>query len=394
MTAGTPRPAGADYLERARALAPKVAAAADEIERTRRLPEPLLEALVDAGLFRMLLPRSLGGGELAPASYAAVIEEVARTDASTAWVLGQTSGCSMSAAYLDPTVARRIFGDRRAILAWGPGPDARAVAVPGGWRISGTWTFASGGRHATWLGGYCPIVEPDGTPRRSPDGSAEGRTMLFPASEATWHDVWDVIGLRGTGSDSYSVSDLFVPADHSLARDEAAERREPGPLYLFTANNLFASAFASVALGIARAFIDGFVDLARGKVPRGATRPIRDNAVVQAEVARAEARVRSARAFLFGSLHEIWDEVVRTGTLRLDQRVTIRLAATHAIHQACRAVDALYHAAGATVIFAAAGFERRFRDLHTVAQQVQGRQAHFESVGRFLLGLEPDTTWL
>ncbi len=376
-------------------LAPKIEACADQIERERQLPPPLVTALIDAGLFRLLLPRSFNGAELDPAAFVQIIEEISKIDASTAWCLCQTAGCSMVAAYLEPTVAWEIFGnDPAAILAWGPGPTARAVAVDGGYRVTGTWNFASGGRHATWFGGYCPIDDPDRTPRRRPDGTIEGRTMLFPATRATMTDVWHVIGLRGTGSDSYSTSDLFVPHTHSVARDDPSERRHRGPLYCFPIGSLFASGFAGVALGIARSTLDAFVDVAKGKTPRGFTRPLRENAVIQSQVAQAEARLRSARLLLMAALEESWQAVASSGTLTLDQRIRIRLAATYAIHQAKEVVDTAYHAAGATAVFASSAFERRFRDMHAVTQQLQGRQAHFETVGQFLLGLEPDTSFL
>ncbi|MGH7279061.1 MAG: acyl-CoA dehydrogenase family protein, partial [Candidatus Rokuibacteriota bacterium] len=127
-----------DLLARACGLATRIAACSDQIEQERRIPEPLLAALHDAGLFRMLLPASLGGGELDPPGFVRVIEEIARHDASTAWCLCQTAGCSMVAAYLSPEVAHRIFAEG-GVLAWGPGPDARAVAVDGGYRVTGTW---------------------------------------------------------------------------------------------------------------------------------------------------------------------------------------------------------------------------------------------------------------
>ncbi|MGH7418826.1 MAG: acyl-CoA dehydrogenase family protein, partial [Candidatus Rokuibacteriota bacterium] len=324
-----------DYVERARTLAPKIETWADQIEQERRLPEPLLAMLLDAGLFRLLLPRTLNGAEVDPVTFVQVMEEVSKADASTAWCLCQTAGCSMAGAYLRPDVASEIFGsDPRAILAWGPPTEARAVAVEGGYRLSGTWTFASGGRHATWLGGFSPVYETDGTPRRRVDGTPEIRTMLFPANSATMLDVWHVIGLRGTGSDSFSVSDLFVPHERSIARDDPAERRHPGPLYLFPIVSLFAAGFAGVALGIARSALDAFVELARTKTPRGFRATLRESAVIQARVAQAEARLRSARLFLLTSLGEIWAEVNRSGRVDLEQRILIRMAASHAIREA------------------------------------------------------------
>jgi len=384
-----------DYVERACALAPEIEARADQIEQERRLPAPVLAALFEAGLFRLLLPRSLDGGEVDPVTFARVMEEIAKADASTAWCLCQAAGCSMSAAYLSHDVAMEIFGrDRRAVLAWGPGPGARAIAVDGGYRVTGTWSFASGGRHATWLGAHCPISEPDGNPRRTPSGKLVERTMLFPAASATFVDVWHVSGLKGTGSDAYTVDDLFVPHDHSISRDDPAERRQPGLIYCFPTGSFYASGFASVALGIARRMLDAFVSLAREKTPRGYKRPLANNAVIQSQVGQAEAQLSSARRFLMGSLADIWGAVGSSGTLTMDQRMLIRLASTYAIHQAKAVADVTHHAAGATSIFVDSAFDRGFRDIHAVTQQLQGRQAHFETVGQFMLGIEPDTTFL
>jgi alkylation response protein AidB-like acyl-CoA dehydrogenase len=381
-------------LERARRLAPQIAANADEIERGRRLPPALVTALHEAGMFRLLLPRALGGSELDPATFVQVTEAIGRVDASTAWVVCQTAGCSMVAAYLQPAVAREIFGgDPCGVLAWGPPTQSRAVVVDGGYRLSGTFTFASGGRHATWLGGQAPIVEADGTARQR-DGVTERRTLLFPADRATMHDVWHVIGLRGTGSDSFTVDDLFVPHTHTIARDDPAERRYQAPLYCFPQGSLYASGFGGVALGLARSLLDDLLALARDKTPRGYGKTLRESGVIQSQVAQAEARLASARLYLLSSLEEIWREVGRTGALELDQRVTIRLAASHAIRTAREVADVAYHAAGGTAVYAANAFERRFRDVHTVAQQLQGRDDHFETVGKHLLGLPTDTTWL
>ena len=240
-----------EILETARALAPTIAKYADRVEAERRLPAPLADALHDAGLFRMLLPRSLGGAELDPPTFVQVMEEVARADASTAWVLGQTAGCSMVAAYLEPAVAKAIFGPPRGVLAWGSGPQGSAVRVEGGYRLTGSWSYASGIREATWVGAHTFVVNVDGSPRRHADGGPVIRTLLFPIAQARVTDVWDVMGLRGTGSDTYEVADLFVPDAHSAARDDAAERREQGPLYCFSSGNLYASGFACVSLGFA-----------------------------------------------------------------------------------------------------------------------------------------------
>jgi len=371
---------GVECLARARRLGPHLTAAADEIERRGELPGALVSALIENRFFRLLQPRSLGGVELDPISYVRVVEEIASHDASTAWCLGQNNGCSMTAAYLDPAVAKDIFGPDDGILAWGPGP-ATMERVPGGYRLSGNWSFASGSHHATWLGAHVP----------EPDGSGAIRTLLFPKTSVKMKDIWRVVGLRGTGSDAYSVSDLFVPEEYTVLRGPRIPAREPGRLYCFTRGNLYASGFAGVALGIARGTLEAFIELARDKVPRGSKGTLRENNVVQSMVAQADAKLRASRGFLLGTLQELWEEAGRGGQFTREQSATLRLASTWGIHQARDTVTALYHAAGASAIFNDNPFERRFRDMHTACQQAQGRPVHLETVGQVLLGLEPQT---
>lgn len=384
-----------DYRDVVRMLAPKIAAYADEIEAQRRLPQPLVDELVHAGLFRMLMPRWLGGAEVDPPTFVEVIEEIAKTDASTAWVLCQTAGCSMAAAYLPRAVAQEIFGGTpHGILAWGPGPTARAVAVDGGYRVTGTFSFLSGCRHATWVGGMCPVYAADGTRIGVEEGKPGIRWMLFPGGSVMMLDVWNVIGLRGTGSDSFSVSDAFVPADHTVPRENEARPRDPSLLYRFPMVTLFSVGFAGVALGLARSMLDAIVVLARDKQPRGLKGKLAENGVFQSQVAQSEARLASARLYLMTALDQIWRESLRAGQVTVDQRVRLRLGASYAIQQSTAAVDFAYHAAGGTAVFVGGAFERRFRDMHAVTQQMQGRLDHFETVGQSLLGLPFDTTHL
>ena len=201
-------------------MRPAVEAASNEIEEKRRLPPALLDKLHEAQLFRLLLPRSSNGIETDPITFFHVIETIARADASTAWCLSQAGGCAMSAAYLDLPVAQAIFGnDPRAVLAWGPGPKVRAIECEGGYRVTGVWAFASGGRHATWLGAHCPIFQADGAPQaRTPTaGSRAHHAGAVERSE--WTDIWNTVGLRGTASDQFALTDHFVRADHSITRD-------------------------------------------------------------------------------------------------------------------------------------------------------------------------------
>ena len=201
-----------DYVARARWLGPLLASTADEIERNRELPASIVSALIDKGLFRLLQPRFLGGAELDPMTYIQAVEEIARHDASTGWCVEQANGCSMVAAFLDPDVAQEIFGPPDGIVAWGPVGPAELSAVPGGFHLTGWWNFASGSHHARWLGAHVVMRGPDGAPLRRADGGEILRTLLFPKSSATITDIWHVVGLRGTGSDRYAVTDLSFPS--------------------------------------------------------------------------------------------------------------------------------------------------------------------------------------
>jgi len=310
-------------------------------------------------------------------------EEIAKADASTAWCLGQCSVCAMIAAYLDRDAANEIFNDPPGILAWGAiAHEVRAGL--GGYRASARWEFASGSRQASWLGAHVGIVEADGTPRRKPDGTREIRTILFPVTSATMHDVWNAIGLKGTGTDAYSVDDLFIPEKFSALRDDPAALRERGPLYKISTHLVFAMGFAATSLGLARAMLDSAIDLSRKKTPQGLS-AMRENNAVQGLIGRTEATLRAARAYLYSTAAEVWRDLEQGSLMTEDHRIAMRVAATFTIHQSTSVVDTAYHMAGATAVFAANPFERRFRDMHTIAQQLQARDTHYEDAGRAIL---------
>jgi alkylation response protein AidB-like acyl-CoA dehydrogenase len=377
------RPPGFDLIERARALAPLIVREADEIERTRRLTGPVVAALVENGLYRALLPKGFGGSEAPLGIFMQMQEEVAKADASTAWCLGQCGVCAMTAAYLEPEAANEIFNVAPGILAWGA--IAHEVqAVPGGYKATGRWDFASGSRQASWLGAHVRVVEADGTPRRKPDGSPEIRTILFPVASATMYDVWDVIGLKGTGTDSYSVDNLFVPEKFAALRDDPSALREKGPIYRIPTNTVYSMGFAATSLGVARAQFDAAIELSRKKTPQGLS-AMRENSAVQGLIGRTEAKLRRARAYLFATAAEVWDDLARGGALTEAHRVALRLAATSTIHESTEVVGTAYHMAGATAVFRANGFERRLRDMHAINQQLQARDTHYEDIGKVIL---------
>ena len=377
------KPPAFGLVERARALVPLIAGDADDIERTRRLTPAVTKALIEHGLYRALLPQSLGGAEAPLEIFMQMQEVVAKADASTAWCLGQCAVCAMIAAYLEPEVANEIFNTPPGILAWGAIAHEVKV-VPGGYMASARWDFASGSRQASWLGAHVRIVEADGTPRKKRDGSSEIRTILFPVASAKMYDVWDVIGLKGTGTDSYSVENLFIPDKFAALRDDQTAVREKGPLYKLTTNMVFSMGFAATSLGVARATLDAATDLARTKLPQGLA-AMRENNAVQGLIGRTEASLRAARAYIYATAADVWRDLEGGSPITEAHRIAIRIAATWTIHQAASVVDTAYHMAGATAVFAANPFERRFRDMHAIAQQIQARDTHYEDAGKAIL---------
>jgi alkylation response protein AidB-like acyl-CoA dehydrogenase len=381
-------------VARARDLARLIVAEADAIERGRRLTEPVVEELHQARLFRMLYPHSVGGDEVEPAIYIDAVGELARADGSVGWCVSIANSTGLFAPYLELEAARTVFGPPRSTCAWGPPNDCRGIAVPGGYRVTGRWDFASGCRHASWMGAHGTVVEPDGSLRFNNLGRPALRTWLFPVEQANLLDNWNPIGLRGTASESYTVEDLFVPEEFTGTREDPTLRREPGPLYAFPQQTLYSVGIASVALGIARGMLDAFVELALRKTPRGTGR-LADNAVIQAEVARAEARLGAARCYLIDTVTEIYRRAgqmapTHAAPIDIPDRARARLAGSNAITSAVTVANRTYKAAGVDAIFPGSPFERRFRDIHTLSQQIQSRDAHYETVGQVLLGNPPE----
>jgi alkylation response protein AidB-like acyl-CoA dehydrogenase len=378
----------ADYVARARALLPAIEAAADRIEAERCIVPEVIAALHEAGIFHMLLPPSLGGGGADIMAFNEVTQTVAAADASTAWCLGQQIASTQAAGYLDPKIAREVFGPPHGAVAWGPPSGAKALVTDGGYIVNGSWRFASGSGHCPWIGGHSSVIERDGRPRLDDKGRPVLRTMLFRKEAATWHDIWHVVGLRGTGSNQYEVRDLFVPDAYTTWRDQPSDRTNDGPLYNIPLLTLYGIGFSGVGLGLARACLDAFMTLANGKTGRVGRGVMRDNPVIQSEVAKVAGGLHAARAFLREMLEEIWDAVNKGGAT-LEQRARLRLAITGALEQSVRVVDFAFTAAASSAIFNGSPFERRFRDMHTVTAQGQAHMSNFESAGQALFGIEP-----
>jgi alkylation response protein AidB-like acyl-CoA dehydrogenase len=384
-----PRTKTPSLLEVARTLAPQIQSYADEIEAERELPRPLFEALADAGMFHMALPRTLGCAEIDLPTYIQVIEELGKADASTAWVINQGGIFATYASRMPHELARAIWIDTpRSVVSNTPAPTAQAVVVPGGYRVTGRQGFSTGCRHASWVAAHAQILE-NGNPRLLENGQPETRYLFVPVAEAERLDTWHVRGMRGTGTHHFAVHDVFVPAERSVLA-AGAPLIETGPLYQIPRTLVFASGDASVALGAARAALTTFYELAGAKTPRAMRGLLRDQPMVQADIGRAEAHLRAGRAFLTEAVGDLWASVSATGTMSLDQRAALRIAATHAMWLAVQVVDTLYNAAGASSIYEGHPLQRVFQDIHVISQHLQARRAHYELVGRYWLGLGID----
>jgi alkylation response protein AidB-like acyl-CoA dehydrogenase len=379
-------------LETARRLAPLIRSSAPETDAQRELPRPLFEAMADAGLFRLGLPRALGGAEMDLPSYIQVIEEIGKADASTGWVTNQVAIFATYAARMPREAARAIWIDTpRSVVANTPLASAQALVVAGGYRVTGRQGFSTGCRHASWLAAHATVTEA-GRPRLD-EGQPEMRYCFVPRAEAELLDTWQVRGMRGTGTHHFAVNDVFVPQERTV-KSVTAPLLEPGPLYKIPRTLVFASGDAAVALGTARSCLTTFMELATTKTPRAMEALLRDQEMVQNEVGQAEALLRSARAFLTEAVGQLWADLTATGTLTLEHRATLRLATTHGIRVAVQVVDKMYNLAGATAVYEANPIQRHFQDVHVMSQHLQARFSHYELVGRHWLGLKVDETRL
>ena len=375
------------YLTVARELTPRIAAVSDDINRERELPEELFTELADKGFFRLLVPRSLGGEEIDYLEHLSIVQTFAEADGSTAWCINQNNVFATVSAKMPEPLAREIWGAPRAVVANGPPTNASAAPISGGYRLTGRWNFSSGCRHATWMAAVAPVKRPNRDNNPS-SGKGEDRMLIMPKEEVTLVDVWQVSGLRGTGTFSFEVKEVFVPSERTFNPSDTP--REEGPLYVMPMLLLFASGFACTALGVARSALDAAIELAGGKRPRLDRDLLRDKSIVQREIGKAEAIWGSARAFLLETAAAAWESACQVHALTLEERIRLRLASTHAIRMAAAVVDIAYEVCGSDAIFENNPIQRRFQDAHVITQQIQGRMAHYDTAGQFFLGLEPE----
>ncbi len=374
-------------------LAPAVRAARDDAERLRQTPPALAAEITRAGIYQMYLPRSVGGPETPPLTAFRVVEELSKADGSVGWCAMIATAFSMSVGRLPAEVGRELAGSPADYRGAGSArPGGRAWAVADGYRVKGRWNFASGIQNARWL--YCTCIMMDGdAPCRSTDGTPVLRALWVPRESVTIVDTWSVMGMRGTGSQDFTVDDVFVPERRSRLSDDPPH--ETGPLYNPRAwyVHLWTPSAAN-ALGIARGAIDSLAEIAATEASTMSANLLRDRPMVQTRIAEAEAIVNAARAFVFDAVGRLWRSVC-AGETPSDQAVAQgRLALVHAMHESVRAVDKVFHAAGTNAIYTRLPLERAFRDVHVAVQHAAGLPSYFESAGKVLLGLRPgDPGW-
>jgi alkylation response protein AidB-like acyl-CoA dehydrogenase len=382
-----------DVVAAATNLVPRIHAAREEGEVTRRVPPALAKAIAAAGLFQLHLPRSMGGPELPPLTAFRVIEELSKADGSVGWCTMIATAVSVFTGWLPAEVGRVLCGQPPDLRAAGSlRPQGQAYPVDGGYQVRGHWNFASGINHAKWL--YCPCIVMEGeTPRQTPAGTPAIRAMWVPAEAATIVDTWSVVGLCGTGSQDFLVDDVFVPLSHTSSLSDPPQ--QPGPLYhpRLLLVTVWTSTVAN-ALGIARGAIESFIALATCTSSTGSPTLLRDRPFVQTRVAEAEAILSAARAYVVEAVGSAWEAVCAGVPDPSREIAQARLAITHGMHEAVRAIDLVFHAAGTHAIYRRNPLERYFRDIHVAVQHNAAYPTHIESAGKVFLGLRPsDMGW-
>jgi alkylation response protein AidB-like acyl-CoA dehydrogenase len=377
-------------LTAARTLAPLIRQHADEAERSRRLPEPVVTALAEAGLFRMLTPRALGGLEVPPLDFYRVVEEVASADGSAGWCLFIGGAGPVLGARLGDAASAEIFGRNPLVITGGAVyPFGKAVVTQGGFTVSGRWSYASGCQHCAWLAAFCQVF--DGDMPRTRDDGPDIRVVVVPAKSVTIHDTWDVSGLAGTGSHDFTIEPLFVPAayTYALRPDEPLGRAYQGPLYRFPFWGLFTVPIGAVALGIAQGALDACLESAATRGRSGRAELLRDRPTFQAKVGETASLIRAARAWLHASAQQAWEATVAGRSASLQERADLILAGTHATHTAAAAVRMAYTEAGGSANYRRSPLQRALRDIHAATQHVGIAPHWFEEAGRLLLGFAP-----
>jgi alkylation response protein AidB-like acyl-CoA dehydrogenase len=370
-----------DYLQSIHDLAPLIARHRAAFDQERRLPDVVFNAVADAGLFRLWLPKALGGPELSPRDFMIVVEAASALDGSVGWLVGNGGGMSRIGGYLPASIVGEWFADPHAFVAAATGAVGAAERVEGGYRVSGRWPFASGAHHATHFMGLASLKGSDGS-----DGPP--LCCYFERRNVALHDTWRVSGLRATGSFDFELRDTFVPEEwtHPFIGHEP---RQAGVVYRLPAPSVFPWTVSVVPLGIARGAMDNFADLAARKMRSGTNAVLRDREIVQSNFGRAEAVHRAARVFLIEAMAELIVAFSEDGPRLIRARAMFRTACVHAAETARSIVDMLTTDAGAVSIFETCPLERFIRDVHAAIKHIAMSPNCYVVAGRLALGLDP-----
>lgn len=361
-------------------------------EVERRLPPELADALIDAGMFRVWTPRSLGGLELDPIASFRLFEELSRIDGSAGWVVGNAGLGPYISQMLPDAGAAEVLADPRTVIAGVYNPPGAAIPVEGGYRVTGRWPFGSACHFANWLNAPCLIMDGD-APRLGPDGNPLLLSVLFRREEAEILDTWHTMGMRGTGSADFAAKDVFVPERRSfvLGPFDHPGSAFTGPLYRF-GMWLDPARIAITGLGIARAALDAFMELANMKTPTLMQTALADRSSVQDGVARARALIDAARSYVYTVVSDAWQFVQGGARITIAEGVPLGLAGSFGMQAAVQAVDLIYNMAGSTAFREEHPFQQYFRDVRTLSQHAIASAARFESLGKVMLGRQSD--WL
>ncbi len=366
-----------------------------EIEGEQRLPPDLVGQLSEAGFYRMVMPRALGGLQVDPLTYTRVVELLAEGVGSVGWNIANNSIGQLVTLGLPDDGVQEIHGGGTPSVIAGTAVQGggQAVVVDGGYRVTGHWTFGSGCRESAWMLGSFQILD-NGEPRRSPDGGALFWRGVFPRAEAEIiPGSWDVAGLRGTGSFDWTVKDVFLPERRSMVHAGAPVdnqwSRWPGLSYALPSLAWVGPHHSSVITGIARAGITALAALAMEKVPRGRSFRLCDNPQVQVDVGRADAMLNAARVYRSAMITELWNTIASGQETTLEQRARCRLAPVYAADSARAAMDLMYRHGGSTSFKRGSRLAECWRDLHVVGQTAAVGPERYPIGGRALLGMDP-----
>jgi alkylation response protein AidB-like acyl-CoA dehydrogenase len=376
-------------VERAAVVAEVISAESDAIHRGGCLTPAAHEEMVGANLFRACGPTELGGDECGLRAGTEIARILGRADVSTGWLFVQASATIYNfGPRLDPETATEVYPGPESVVAAGfPDGECRADVVDGGYMVSGRWNFASGCLHSAWFDARA-VVYDHGERVTTRNGLFALMSCLVPRDAVTIVDTWDVAGMRGTGSQTYSTRDTFVPARRAVpmwAMATAGRNAFRVPAITFAHVQ-----FAGLALGGAQAAYDAFEELARTKTAAQSRSALRDQGTTQSALARSHAELRAASAYQQWVIDLLTDAAATEAGVTVADRAEARLAVTAIMDSALRVAERLYRVAGTTGIFTSSPLHRCFQDLHVMSQQLFARPFHYENVGRFLLGLEHD----